>query len=86
MTGYGWVVLDEMAIKVNGGDAMVVAKAGDVRAAIAAREVAERQRMLRDLGNLARLVDGAMDRLQVRLNTRGGHAVRRRLQESDDTR
>lgn len=86
MTAYGWVVLGEMAIKVNGEDAVVVAKGGDIRTSIAAREVAERQRMLHDLGNLARLVDGAMDRLQIQLSTRGGHAVRRRVQEPDDTR
>ncbi|GAA4195550.1 hypothetical protein GCM10022252_41570 [Streptosporangium oxazolinicum] len=78
MTAYGWIVLGEMAMKtINGRDVIVMAKPDDIREAIAAREAVERQRMLSDLGNLARLVDGAMTRLQIQLNTRGGYAARR---------
>ncbi|WP_413224953.1 hypothetical protein [Streptosporangium longisporum] len=86
MTVYGWVILGDAATKrVNGQEVVVTAgKSGDIGVAIRAWEDAERHRMLYELGNLGRLVDAAMARLQVHHRTsgnRGKHAP-----ETGDTR
>ncbi|MGS2645033.1 hypothetical protein [Streptosporangium sp. G12] len=78
---YGWVILGDAATKrVNGQEVIVTAgKSGDIGVAIKAWEDAERHRMLYELGNLGRLVDAAMARLQVHHRTsdsRGKHVLR----------
>ncbi|WP_440071397.1 hypothetical protein [Streptosporangium sp. OZ121] len=77
---YGWVILGDAATKrVNGKEVVVtVGKSGDIGSAIRAWEDAERHRMLYELGNLGRLVDAAMARLQVHHRTsdsRGKHTL-----------
>ncbi|GAA3518444.1 hypothetical protein FHR32_006162 [Streptosporangium album] len=71
---YGWVILGDAATKrVNGQEVVVTAgKPGDIGAVIRAWEDAERHRMLYELGNLARLVDAAMTRLQLHHRTPDG--------------
>ncbi|MGJ6969814.1 hypothetical protein ACSDR0_48880 [Streptosporangium sp. G11] len=81
MTVYGWVILGDAATKrVNGKEVVVTAgKSGDVGSVIRAWEEAERHRMLYELGNLGRLVDAALARLQVHHHTpdsRGKHVLR----------
>ncbi len=50
---------------VNGQDVIVTTGgSGDIRVAIRAWEESERHRLLHDLANLARLVDGALTRPQ----------------------
>ncbi|MEU4535708.1 hypothetical protein AB0G15_12685 [Streptosporangium sp. NPDC023825] len=78
---YGWVILGDAATKrVNGQEVIVtVGKSGDIRAAIRAWEDAERHRMLYELGNLGRLVDEAITRLQFRHQdpgSRGNHTLK----------
>ncbi|GAA0825467.1 hypothetical protein ACFQVD_19195 [Streptosporangium amethystogenes subsp. fukuiense] len=65
---YGWVILGDAATKrVNGQEVIITAgKSGDLGAAIRAWEDGERHRMVYELGNLGRLVDDAMTRLQLR--------------------
>jgi hypothetical protein len=80
VTVYGWIILGDAAIKrANGQEVVVTAgKPGDIGAVIKAWEDAERHRMLYELGNLGRLVDAAMTRLQFRHSTsgsRGEHAA-----------
>ncbi|MEV6864987.1 hypothetical protein AB0M44_28755 [Streptosporangium subroseum] len=68
MTVYDWVILGDAATKrVNGQEVVVTAgKPGDIGAVIKAWEDTERHQMLYELGNLARLVDDALTRLQLR--------------------
>ncbi|WP_329425985.1 hypothetical protein OG339_37665 [Streptosporangium sp. NBC_01495] len=65
--GPSGVILDDTAPKrVNGQDVIItVGGSGDIRVAIRDWEKSERHRLLRDLANLARLVDGALTRLQL---------------------
>jgi hypothetical protein len=84
VTVYGWIILGDAATKrVNGQEVVITAgKSGDIRAVIKAWEDAERHRMLYELGNLARLVDAAMTRLQLHHRapgSRGKHVL-----ETDD--
>ncbi|WP_329425978.1 hypothetical protein OG339_37625 [Streptosporangium sp. NBC_01495] len=68
MTVYGWVILDDTAAtkRVNGQDVIVTTGgSGDIRVAVRAWEDSEHHRLLRDLANLARLVDGALTRPQL---------------------
>lgn len=78
MTVYGWVILGDAATKrVNGQEVIVTAgKSGDIGVAIKAWEDAERHRMLYELGNLGRLVDAALARLQGHHRTPGSHGKR----------
>ncbi|MEV6866288.1 hypothetical protein AB0M44_35500 [Streptosporangium subroseum] len=64
---YGWIILGDAATKrVNGQEVVVTAgKSGDIGAVIKAWEDVERHRMLYELGNLGRLVDDALTRLQL---------------------
>ncbi|MFF3437557.1 hypothetical protein [Streptosporangium sp. NPDC002721] len=78
---HGWVILGDAATKrANGQEVVVtVGKSGDIGSAIRAWEDAERHRMLYELGNLGRLVDAALTRLQVHhrtSNSRGNHVLR----------
>ncbi|MEU4407704.1 hypothetical protein AB0F88_24565 [Streptosporangium sp. NPDC023963] len=81
MTVYGWVILGDAATKrANGQEVIVTAvKSGDIGVVIRAWEDAERHRMLYELGNLGRLVDAALARLQAHHHTsdsRGKHMLR----------
>ncbi|WP_433256316.1 hypothetical protein ACQPYK_17090 [Streptosporangium sp. CA-135522] len=62
-----WDIIGKLATRrVNGQEVMLTAQTPqELPGVITAWERAERQRMLRDLGELGRLVDGAMMRLQV---------------------
>ncbi|WP_440069779.1 hypothetical protein [Streptosporangium sp. OZ121] len=75
---YGWVILGDAATKrANGQEVIVtVGKSGDIGSAIRAWEDAERHRMLYELGNLGRLVDAALARLQGHHRTPGSHGKR----------
>ncbi|WP_344918736.1 hypothetical protein [Streptosporangium oxazolinicum] len=78
---HGWVILGDAATKrVNGQEVVVTAdKSGDIGSVIRAWEEAERHRMLYELGNLGRLVDAAITRLQLHHRTpgsRGKHPLR----------
>ncbi|WP_440101263.1 hypothetical protein [Streptosporangium sp. H16] len=72
---HGWVILGDAATKrANGQEVIVtVGKSGDIGSAIRAWEDAERHRMLYELGNLGRLVDAAMARLQGHHRPQGSH-------------
>ncbi|MFC7604654.1 hypothetical protein ACFQVD_31550 [Streptosporangium amethystogenes subsp. fukuiense] len=86
MTVYGWVILGDAATKrVNGQEVVIAAgKSGDIGVAIRAWEDAERHRMLYELGNLGRLVDAAMTRLQLHHRTPGGRG--KHVPKTDDTK
>ncbi|MER6824841.1 hypothetical protein ABT352_02475 [Streptosporangium sp. NPDC000563] len=82
---HGWIIVGDAATKrVNGKEVIVTAgKSGDIRSVIRAWEDAERHRMLYELGNLGRLVDAALARLQSHRTpgSRGKHAP-----QTDDTK
>ncbi|WP_433363068.1 hypothetical protein [Streptosporangium sp. CA-115845] len=75
---HGWIIVGDAATKrVNGKEVIVTAgKSGDIRSVIRAWENAERHRMLYELGNLGRLVDAALTRLQSHHRTPGSHGKR----------
>ncbi|WP_406311274.1 hypothetical protein OHA77_20835 [Streptosporangium sp. NBC_01639] len=83
---YGWVILGDTATKrVNGQEVIITAgKSGDIGVAIRAWEDAERHRMLYELGNLGRLVDAAMTRLQLHHRASGSRG--KRAPETGDIR
>ncbi|MER5644874.1 hypothetical protein [Streptosporangium sp. NPDC002524] len=78
MTVHGWVILGDAATKRTNGQEVIVTAgtSGDIGSAIRAWEDAERHRMLYELGNLGRLVDAALARLQGHHRTPGSHGKR----------